>query len=57
MINDVSFDGCGGVFSDLVLTRVEGCIVGVLGDGFIVGAVLAYSCKAGSVFLEDFHSG
>ena len=33
------------------------CIVGVLGDGFIVGAVLVYSCEAGSIVLEDFHSG
>jgi hypothetical protein len=27
MVEDVSFDDCGGVFSDLVITRVEGCIV------------------------------
>jgi hypothetical protein len=48
------FDDRGGVF--LILSflelRVEGCSVDVLDDGFVVGAVFAYGCKAGHVFLE-----
>jgi hypothetical protein len=57
MVDGVSFGDGGGVISDLVCTRVEGCIVDILGDGFIVGVVLSYGCKAGSIFLKDFYSG
>jgi hypothetical protein len=31
MVEDISVDDCGGVFSDLVLARVEGCIGDVFG--------------------------
>ena len=43
MVEGVPFDDGGGVFSDLVRTRVEGCIVDILGDGFIAG-VWSHPC-------------
>ncbi len=57
MVESACFDDGGGVFSDLFRAGVEGCIVNVFSDGFIVGVVSAYGCEAGCVFLEDFHGG
>jgi hypothetical protein len=36
MVEDISFYDCSGVFSDLILARVEGCIADVRGDGIHV---------------------